>query len=143
MVSPLLTHAIALLSGTIFGIGLLLSGMANPNKVLGFFDITGQWDPSLILVMLGAVVTSSVAFVLLKNRTATYLDLPIHQTTKTNVDQTLIWGSAVFGVGWGLTGICPGPGVILVGLGLDKGFVFLFSVLTGFVVYAIVAKVKL
>ncbi|OQW69831.1 MAG: hypothetical protein BVN34_02770 [Proteobacteria bacterium ST_bin12] len=135
-----LIQLVALISGTLFGFGLLLSGMANPNKLLSFFDVSGLCDPSLILVMLGAILITSIGFRLLKDRTTTYLGLPINTEKPSKIDAKLIIGSALFGIGWGLAGICPGPAFVLAGLGLDGGFIFLFSVLTGFVIYAIILK---
>ena len=102
---PLLT---ALITGLVFGFGLLLSGMANPAKILGFLDITGAWDPSLLLVMAAAVSVGFAAFSLAGRRTKSLLGEEMRLPTSGGIDRRLLAGSAVFGVGWGLAGFCPG-----------------------------------
>lgn len=121
----------ALISGIVFGIGLIVAGMANPAKVLGFLDLAGLWDPSLALVMGGAIAVGSVAFALARKRTASFLGLPLQLPTATQIDHRLIGGSVLFGVGWGLAGICPGPGLVLLGSGESQGVVFVVAMLTG------------
>ena len=97
--------AFAFLAGLIFGVGLLISGMTNPAKVLGFLDLAGAWDPSLALVMAGAIGVAVAGFALAKRRQNTWLDLPILLPVATHIDRRLIGGSALFGVGWGLAEI--------------------------------------
>ena len=121
----------SLLSGLIFGIGLIVSGMMNPAKVLGFLDLAGSWDPSLVLVMVGAILVGLVAFTFAKKRTRSLLGLPMHLPTARQLDRRLILGSLTFGVGWGIAGICPGPAVILAGQGLSQGVLFIAAMLAG------------
>ena len=104
-----MNNIFALLSGLIFGIGLIVAGMANPAKVLGFLDLAGLWDPSLALVMGGAIAVGSVAFAIAKRKTKSFLGLPIQLPTISQIDRRLIVGSLLFGMGWGLAGICPYP----------------------------------
>lgn len=99
----------SLLCGFIFGLGLLISGMTQPTKVLGFLDIFGAWDPSLAVVMAAALAVSGVGYVLAQRRTAPMLAPRFDIATKTSIDAPLVAGSALFGVGWGLVGLCPGP----------------------------------
>jgi len=121
----------ALLSGLIFGFGLILAGMANPAKVLAFLDITTLWDPSLAFVMGGAIAVGFVAFKIAGNRTNSFLDLPMNTPTSRVIDKRLVIGALVFGIGWGLIGICPAPAFVLLGTGSIKGIVFLISMLVG------------
>jgi uncharacterized membrane protein YedE/YeeE len=105
--------------------------MANPAKVLGFLDLAGAWDPSLALVMAGAVAVAAGAFALMKKRTRTLLGAPVLLPTPRSIDRRLVLGSLVFGVGWGLAGICPGPALVLAGTGSAKGLVFLVAMIAG------------
>ena len=100
---------VALVVGSLFGIGLLVSGMVDPSKVLGFLDLAGEWDPSLALVMAGAILVGAIAFGLAANRSRTLLGGVMRLPAATAIDRRLVLGSAVFGVGWGLAGYCPGP----------------------------------
>jgi uncharacterized membrane protein YedE/YeeE len=118
-------------AGFVFGLGLLVSGMVNPAKVLGFLDLAGAWDPSLALVMAGAIAVGAGAFALMKKRTRTLLGAPVLLPGARKIDRRLILGSLVFGVGWGLAGICPGPALVLAGTGSAKGLVFLVSMIAG------------
>ncbi|MGH8617058.1 MAG: DUF6691 family protein [Burkholderiales bacterium] len=121
----------SLLAGFIFGIGLIVAGMANPAKVQAFLDLAGAWDPSLALVMAGAIVVGAGAFALMRQRTRSLLGAPMKLPTARDIDRRLVLGSLVFGVGWGLAGICPGPALVLVGSGSLKGVVFLVAMLAG------------
>jgi hypothetical protein len=123
--------AASFLAGLVFGLGLIVAGMANPAKVLGFLDLAGAWDPSLALVMGGAVAVGAGAFALMRKRTRTLLGLPVLLPTASRIDRRVLLGSLVFGVGWGLAGICPGPALVLAGTGSAKGWVFLFALLAG------------
>lgn len=125
----------ALVSGLLFGLGLILSGMANPAKVLGFLDLAGLWDPSLALVMGGAIAIGSIAFAIAKKRHLSYLGLSMQIPTNRAIDKRLALGSIVFGIGWGLAGICPGPAIVLLGAGSIKGAVFVSSMLMGMGIY--------
>jgi uncharacterized membrane protein YedE/YeeE len=121
----------AWLSGTVFGFGLILSGMSNPAKVLAFLDLAGLWDPSLALVMGGAIVVGSVAFAMAKQRTQSLLGLPMQLPSSRQIDRRLIGGSILFGIGWGLAGICPGPALVLLGSGAMQGVIFVAAMLAG------------
>lgn len=129
------TLLFALLSGLTFGIGLILAGMANPAKVLAFLDLAGLWDPSLGLVMGGAIAVGLVAFTLAKKRTKSFLGLPMNLPTSRIIDKRLIIGSLIFGIGWGLVGICPAPAFVLLGTGSLKGIVFLVAMLVGMAIF--------
>lgn len=121
----------ALLSGLLFGLGLLVSGMADPNKVLGFLDLAGAWDPSLAFVMAGAIAVGVVAFAVARKRTVSYLGLDLKLPTATPLDGRLIAGSVLFGVGWGVVGLCPGPALVALGTGQFKAVVFVLAMLAG------------
>lgn len=125
----------ALLTGLLFGTGLLVSGMANPDKVLSFLDLAGAWDPSLALVMGGAVAVGVVAFTFAGKRTTSLLGEPMRLPTRTDLDHRLILGSLGFGVGWGLAGFCPGPALVAVGAGEVKALVFVVAMLSGMALY--------
>ncbi len=125
----------AFLSGLIFGVGLLLAGMANPAKVLGFLDIAGSWDPSLGLVMAGAIGIAVFAFAWARRRSLSLLGLPMQMPVATRIDKRLAGGSLLFGVGWGLAGICPGPAVVLLGAGLPEGWIFAASMICGMLIF--------
>lgn len=119
------------ISGLIFGVGLLASGMTNPAKVLGFLDLVGVWDPSLAFVMVGAIALAAVGFNVARKRTRSLLGLPMNLPTSRHIDRRLVIGSILFGVGWGLAGICPGPALVLLGSGIFKGVVFVLAMLAG------------
>ena len=121
----------SLLSGIIFGIGLVISGMTNPEKVIGFLSITNNWDASLILVMGGAIIITAPVFYLLKNRKKSLLSLDINLPQKKDLDKKLIIGSLLFGVGWGLVGLCPGPAVSSLALFEPITLIFLAAMYLG------------
>jgi len=129
--SIITTLTFALLSGLIFGFGLILAGMANPDKVLAFLDLAGLWDPTLSLVMGSAIAIGFIAFRIAGKRSSSFLGLPMNIPTSRILDKRLVVGSSIFGMGWGLAGICPGPALVLVGTGSIKGIVFLFAMLVG------------
>ena len=126
---------VALLSGLIFGIGLIVSGMTDPAKVMNFLDLAGAWDPSLILVMGGAIAVGLVAFTVAKKRLTSLLGLPMQLPTARQLDRRLIVGSLTFGVGWGLAGICPGPALVLAVEGVPQGLIFVVAMLAGMGVF--------
>lgn len=126
---------IALLCGVIFGLGLSLSQMINPNKVIGFLDIAGNWDPSLMLVMVGALAVAMPLFRWVLKRPQPLLDEVFHVTKKTQIDKSLLSGAAVFGIGWGMSGYCPGPAVASLGLGNMEALVMVVSIYVGFLTY--------
>ena len=101
----------SLVSGIIFGVGLMISGMTNPEKVIGFLSITHNWDPSLIFVMGGGIIFTTPFFFLLRNKNKSFLGVEIKLPQNTEIDRKLLLGSALFGVGWGLVGLCPGPSI--------------------------------
>lgn len=130
----------ALVTGLIFGMGLLVSGMANPDKVLSFLDITGNWDPSLMLVMGGAIAVGVVAFTLIKGRTHSLWGEPLRLPTRQDLDSRLIMGSLGFGIGWGLAGFCPGPALVAFGTGAPKAIVFVVAMVAGMAMYELIEK---
>ena len=121
----------SLLAGLVFGVGLIISGMANPAKVLGFLDLTGAWDPSLALVMAGAIGVSFFAFLFAKGRTRSLLGADMKLPTGRSIDRRLVIGSTLFGIGWGVAGFCPGPGLVALGLGEVKALIFVAAMLAG------------
>ncbi len=121
----------AFLCGLIFGVGLLISGMANPEKVLGFLDLSRPWDPSLAFVMIGAIAVGIVGFALVKGKKRAFCGVPILLPANNTIDRTLVVGAILFGLGWGLAGICPGPALVLLGAGVGKGLLFILAMLVG------------
>lgn len=121
--------------GLLFGLGLLLSGMTDPGKIQGFLDLAGSWDPSLAFVMAGAIAVGVFAFALARRRTLSVLGGAMQLPTATAIDRRLVLGSLVFGVGWGLAGFCPGPGLVSMASGEVKGLVFVLALLVGMVVF--------
>lgn len=132
----------ALLSGLVFGLGLIVSGMANPAKVLGFLDLTGDWDPSLALVMGGAAAVEFFAFLIAKNRTRSFIGAEMKLPTASAIDSPLLAGSALFGAGWGIAGFCPGPGLVALGMEEPKALVFVAAMLVGMVIFSWLEKRK-
>ncbi len=124
--------AIALVSGIIFGLGLSLSQMINPNKVIGFLDVFGNWDPSLAFVMIGALVVTFISFKFILKRHEPLFEEAFHVSKRNQIDKALLAGAALFGIGWGLSGYCPGPAVASLGLGTSESIVMVASIYTGF-----------
>lgn len=131
----------AFLAGLVFGVGLIVSGMANPAKVLNFLDLAGKWDPSLALVMAGAIAVGVGAYALARRRSLSWLGLPMQLPDATHIDRRLVFGCTLFGVGWGLVGICPGPALVLVGAGSAKGVLFVAAMLAGMGVFELLERV--
>lgn len=127
----MLKNLIGLICGLAFGLGLLLSGMSDPAKVLGFLDITGLWSPTLALVMIGALATATPAYRLARRRNRSLLGAPLQLPTTSGLDRRLLAGSTLFGIGWGMVGICPGPALVLLGSGSPQGSLFLLAMLVG------------
>lgn len=125
-------HLFALLTGLVFGIGIAISGMMDPAKVLNFFDIAGTWDPSLIFVMGGALIVTFVGYRLVWRRSKPLFEQRFQVPTSTLIDTKLIGGSALFGVGWGIAGFCPGAAIPALGTGRWEVALFLISVTGGF-----------
>ena len=117
--------------GLLFGLGLMLSGMTDPGKVIGFRDLFGAWDPSLALVMGGAILVGFFAFTVAKKRTTTFLGGVLRFPTNMDIDKKLVVGSLMFGAGWGLAGFCPGPAMVSMADGQPKALVFVLAMLVG------------
>ena len=121
----------ALLCGVLFGLGLAISEMVNPAKVLGFLDVTGTWDPSLILVMGAGLAVTLLTFRPLLKQPRPLLDHQFHMSSPTDIDRQLLTGAAIFGVGWGLVGLCPGPAFASLAYGETESVIFLVAMLVG------------
>lgn len=126
--------------GLLFGIGLILSGMTDPGKVIGFLDLFGPWDPSLALVMGGAILVGVFAFAFAKKRTSTFLGGALHLPGSNDIDRRLVVGGLVFGAGWGLAGFCPGPALVSLGAGQPKAAVFVVAMLAGMYVFELLER---
>ena len=135
-----MTLLVSLLTGLVFGIGLIVSGMADPAKVLGFLDLAGAWDPSLAFVMAGAIVVSAVAFAIARRRTVSLLGAEMKLPTARQIDRRLVLGSVAFGIGWGVAGFCPGPGLVALGMGETKAAVFVAAMLVGMGVFELLER---
>lgn len=133
---------LAFVAGLVFGLGLLLSGMADPAKVLGFLDLAGAWNPSLVFVMVGAIAVAALAFALARRRTTALLGDAMQWPTATAIDRRLLAGALVFGVGWGLAGFCPGPALVALGLGQAKAVVFVVAMLAGMGVFELLERAR-
>jgi uncharacterized protein len=130
----------AALSGLLFGLGLLLSGMANPAKVTGFLDLAGAWDPSLALVMAGAIAVALPLFRLARRRQQAVAGGALQWPQNRQIDKPLVLGAVIFGMGWGLAGICPGPALVLSGAGLPQGMLFVASMLAGMALFTLFSR---
>jgi uncharacterized protein len=127
--------AIALLSGLVFGLGLIGSGMTNPAKVKGFLDLFGAWDPSLALVMGGAIAVGALAFAMAKRRTLSWTGARMEIPSSTVIDRRLILGGVLFGAGWGIAGFCPGPALVAAGTGSLAALGFVAAMLAGMAIH--------
>ena len=127
-----MSKLVSLFCGIIFGIGLVISQMINPVKVLGFLNLFGEWDPSLAFVMVGALIVSSPLFHLFKNREKPIFSLSFSISNKKEIDKKLIFGSILFGAGWGLVGLCPGPAITSIALLNVSAAIFVVSMFIGF-----------
>lgn len=130
----------AWLTGLLFGLGLILSGMTNPAKVLGFLDLAGAWDPSLALVMGGAIAVGLPGFALAKRLQLSWLKQPMHLPTATAIDRRLVLGSLSFGAGWGLAGYCPGPALVALGNGQQPALVFGLAMVAGMALFNVLER---
>lgn len=126
------------LVGLLFGIGLILAGMTNPAKVIGFLDITGTWDPSLAFVMGGAILVAIIAFRFAKKRTVNFLGGAMRMPTSDMIDKRLVIGSLLFGAGWGMAGFCPGPALTSIGTGNPKAVIFVIAMIVGMAIFELV-----
>ncbi|WP_296243105.1 MULTISPECIES: DUF6691 family protein [unclassified Psychrobacter] len=131
----MLKSIIGLLTGLLFGFGLLISGMTNPAKVQGFLDVFGALDISLALVMGGGLMVATVGVQLAKRQQTSWIGTLIEMPSKTTINKKLLIGAMLFGIGWGLVGICPGPGIVLLGTGQWQAYVFIPSMIIGMLVY--------
>jgi uncharacterized membrane protein YedE/YeeE len=136
-------NALGLIVGLIFGLGLCLSGMYEPAKVTGFLDLAGRWDPSLAFVMGGAIAVALPAFALARRRASAWIGVPIDLPTKRAIDAPLVVGAAIFGVGWGLAGVCPAPGVVDLGFLSPGAAIFVAAMAAGMLTWRAVADRRL
>jgi uncharacterized membrane protein YedE/YeeE len=131
----MLKNIIGLLAGLLFGFGLLISGMTDPVKVQGFLDVFGAWDISLALVMGGGLLVAIVGVQLAKRQQTSWIGTSIDMPTSTTINSKLLIGAVMFGIGWGLVGICPGPGIVLLGTGQWQAYVFIPAMVIGMLIY--------
>jgi uncharacterized membrane protein YedE/YeeE len=130
----------ALITGLVFGIGLIVAGMTNPAKVLGFLDLAGRWDPSLALVMAGAILVALPAFRVAARRRQSLLGEPMRLPTATRIDRRLVLGSLAFGAGWGLAGFCPGPALASLTTGAVQPLIFCAAMLAGMGIFELLER---
>lgn len=130
----------ALITGLVFGIGLIVAGMTNPAKVLGFLDLAGRWDPSLALVMAGAILVALPAFRVAAGRRQSLLGEPMHLPTATRIDRRLVLGSLAFGAGWGLAGFCPGPALASLATNAVQPLIFCAAMLAGMGIFELLER---
>ena len=128
-------NIISLISGLIFGLGLIISGMTNPDKVIRFLDIAGMWDPSLMFVMIGGIAVAFVGFKFVQNKSQSVFDDPIHLPGTTHISKELVIGSLLFGAGWALAGFCPGPALVALGAGYKEAFIFVIAMIVGMYIH--------
>jgi uncharacterized protein len=132
----------AFVCGLIFAAGIAISGMTNPLNIIGFLDMTGTWRPSLVFVMVGAIFVYSISYFLIRKRSAPVLDKQFHVPTNKHIDNKLITGSMLFGVGWGVSGYCPGPAWTAIGAGAHDAYIFLVFLFAGMWLYKIFENYK-
>jgi uncharacterized membrane protein YedE/YeeE len=128
-------YVFAILSGLVFGLGLIAGGMTDPAKVKGFLDLFGAWDPSLGFVMGGAIAVGVFAFAAAKRRSVAWTGEHMEIPTSTVIDARLILGGVLFGAGWGIGGFCPGPALVALGSGLDAAAIFVAAMLAGMMLH--------
>lgn len=136
------TNIVALVAGLIFGLGLAISQMIDPNKVLNFLDVSGDWDPSLALVMMGALAVSMLSFRFILRRSRPVFEPDFHIPKQTVINGPLILGAGLFGIGWGMTGYCPGPAVASLGLLSVEGLVMVGAIYAGFFSHRWMVKIS-
>lgn len=134
-------NAAAFGAGALFAVGLTVSGMTKPAKVVGFLDVGGAWDPSLLFVMVGAIAVHFVAHRLIRHRRSPLFDAQFHLPTRKDIDLRLLIGAAIFGIGWGLAGFCPGPGIVSAASGSSNAVLFVAAMTVGAVLEHVVARV--
>ena len=130
-----MSHLFGFVSGLVFGIGLILAGMTEPLKVKGFLDLAGAWDPSLALVMGGAIALGMLGFARARRRGRSWTGAPMEIPTNRSVDRRLVGGGVLFGVGWGIAGFCPGPALVALGSGMGSAGIFVAAMLVGMVIH--------
>lgn len=135
-----MANLIALLAGLVFGLGLIVGGMTNPAKVLAFLDITGDWDPSLAFVMMGAIAVGFFAFRSAAKQASSTLGWPMQLPGTRLIDRKLVLGAAIFGAGWGIAGFCPGPAVASLLTGGASVWLFVASMLAGMAVHTLAVR---
>jgi uncharacterized membrane protein YedE/YeeE len=128
-------NLLTFITGLGFGIGLIISGMTNPAKVIGFLDLFGQWDPSLMFVMMGAIFVTFFGFKFIEKRKVTYFKESLHLSGKTHINKDLVVGSILFGAGWAVAGLCPGPALVALGSGNQKAIIFVVAMLVGMYIH--------
>ncbi|RZS56939.1 YeeE/YedE family protein [Sphaerotilus mobilis] len=133
--NPTLRHVYALLSGLLFGLGLIAGGMTDPAKVKAFLDLAGAWDPSLAFVMGGAIAVGVFAFAAARRRSRSLSGDPMEIPSSTVIDARLLIGGVLFGAGWGVGGFCPGPAIVAAGSGLSSAWIFIVAMLAGMLVH--------
>lgn len=132
----------ALIAGLLFGAGLILSGMSNPAKVLAFLDVAGTWDPSLLFVMLGAILVAALAFRFARSRVRPLFGDRIHVPGAARIDMPLLLGSTVFGIGWGLVGYCPGPALTSLAVGGRSTLLFVAAMVAGMAIFEVTERIR-
>ena len=135
-----MTKFIGFISGLLFSAGLIIGGMSNPQKILAFLDIRGDWDPSLLFIMGAGLIVSAISYQIARHRQQSLLACPLAIPTKTVIDKPLVFGSILFGLGWGLAGICPGPGLVLAGGGFTQGVLFVSAMIVGWLFIGLIRK---
>jgi uncharacterized membrane protein YedE/YeeE len=130
----------AMLAGLVFGVGLIVSGMTDPSKVIGFLDVAGKWDPSLAFVMGGAILVGIFAFRLAGGRPKAILGEAMRLPTATQIDRRLVLGGLAFGIGWGLAGFCPGPALASLGTGSGKALIFVIAMVGGMAIFELLER---
>jgi uncharacterized protein len=136
------TNLAALVAGLVFGLGLVVSQMTNPAKVLNFLDVFGAWDPSLMFVMAGAIPVAAIGFALARRRHRTVLGEAIHLPKRSAIDARLIGGAVLFGIGWGLVGFCPGPAIAALGFGRPEAILVVVAVIAGMAIFEFAEAVR-
>ncbi|PRY99410.1 hypothetical protein BCM14_0855 [Jezberella montanilacus] len=124
-------NLLTFIAGLLFGLGLIVSGMTNPYKVIGFLDLFGRWDPSLMFVMLGAIPVAFFGFNFIEKKRTTIFNEPLHLSGKTHLNKALVVGSLIFGAGWALAGFCPGPALVSLGSGNTSALIFVVAMSAG------------
>jgi uncharacterized membrane protein YedE/YeeE len=133
---------LSLVAGLVFGLGLIVSGMSNPAKVLGFLDLAGAWDPSLAFVMVGAIAVAAIGFAFARRRQRSLLGLEMQIPAARDIDRRLVGGSILFGIGWGVAGFCPGPALVALGMGQGKAALFVIAMLAGMGIFELAQRLR-